>query len=276
MPELPEVATFIAHLKKCGVLNQTIKDVKFYDSKVLKNSTESSFKKFIIGEKIKDIDQIGKLIIINLSHDKYLTIHLRMEGKLFFVDTKEQPIKTTMVDMICGSKKLTYIDFRKFGTFNIYKSKEELEKSDEVSKLGYQPWDKGLTSDYLLKAFKNKSTAIKSMLLDQSIIAGIGNIYADEICFACKMNPKRPAKQLTKKDCQNIIDATQDILVRAKKSHGTTVSTFAFAPNHAGEFQKHLMVHTREGEKCKKCGTKIIKTTVNGRGTYYCPKCQAK
>jgi len=139
MPELPEVATFIAHLKKQGVIGQTIKDVKFYDSKVLKNSTESSFKKFIIGEKIKEIDQIGKLIIINLSHDKYLTIHLRMEGKLFFVDVNEKPIKTTMVDMICGSKKLTYIDFRKFGTFNIYKSEKELKESDEVSKLGFQP-----------------------------------------------------------------------------------------------------------------------------------------
>jgi len=274
MPELPEVYTFIQQLKKLKVVGQTIKDIKYYDSKVLQNSTESSFKKFIIGETIKDINQIGKLIVFSLSHDKYLTIHLRMEGKLFFQPINTSVYKNTMVEFICGSHKLVYLDMRKFGTFYIYKSTKEFKESDEVSKLGPQPWDKQLTAQYLLDCFKNKSLAIKTALLDQTIIAGIGNIYADEICFACGLNPKTPAKSLSLKDCQNIIKATQNILDKAKKCHGTTVSTFAFAPNHAGEFQKYLMVHTREGEKCKKCGSTIIKIKVNGRGTYYCPKCQ--
>jgi len=274
MPELPEVYTFIQQLKKLKVVGQTIKDIKYYDSKVLKNSTESSFKKFIVGETIKDINQIGKLIVFSLSHDKYLTIHLRMEGKLFFQPINTAVYKNTMVEFICGRQKLVYLDMRKFGTFYIYKSTKEFKESDEVTKLGPQPWDKQLTAQYLLGCFKNKSVAVKTVLLDQSIIAGIGNIYADEICFACSLNPKKPVKELTLKDCQNIIKATQNILDKAKKCHGTTVSTFAFAPNHAGEFQQYLMVHTREGEKCKKCGSTIIKTTVNGRGTYYCPKCQ--
>ena len=186
MPEFPEVRTFINHLKKQHLLGQTIKSVNFIDSKVLKNSTEKSFTKFIVGEKFEDIDQIGKLIIISLSHGKYLTIHLRMEGKLFFIDSSIKPNKLTMVEMNCGSKKLVYIDFRKFGTFYIYNSRKEFLTSDEVTKMGLQPFDKKLTPTYLLNMFEGKNQAIKASLLDQSIIAGIGNIYADEILFACK------------------------------------------------------------------------------------------
>lgn len=276
MPELPEVRTFINQLKKEKVINQKIIDVNFIDDKVLKNSNQNQFKKFIIGEKIIDIDQIGKLIYISLSHDKYLTIHLRMEGKLFFIDANIKPNKFTMVEMLCGKKKLVFIDFRKFGTFYIYKSKNEFLESDEVSKMGLQPFDKKLTADYLMTCFKNKKQAIKTVLLDQTIIAGIGNIYADEILFACKINPQRKAELLTKKDCQKIIDSCRKIMEAAISHSGTTVSSFAFAPNHTGSFQKYLMVHTQENQPCKICKTPIKKIKVNGRGTYYCPKCQKK
>lgn len=276
MPEFPEVHTFINHLKKQNILNCRVTDVNFIDDKVLKNSNRASFKKFIVGEKFEEIDQIGKLIVINLSHDKYLTIHLRMEGKLFFIDSSIKPDKFTMVEMICGKKKLVYIDFRKFGTFYIYKNKKEFLNSEEVKKLGPQPFDENLTSEYLFNQLKNKSIAIKSALLDQSIIAGIGNIYADEILFACKINPCRPAKQTSLTDCKNIINACKKIMKQAITYSGTTVSSYAFAPNHAGSFQKFLKVHTKEHEPCFVCKTKIKKITVNGRGTYYCPKCQAK
>ena len=274
MPEYPEVRTFIDFLKKQHVINQKIVGVNFIDDKVLKNSNQNTFKNFIIGESIKDIDQIGKLIYISLTHDKYLTIHLRMEGKLFFIDSSIKPNKFTMVEMLCGKKKLVYIDFRKFGTFYIYKSRKEFLKSNEVTKMGPQPFDKELSSLYLLKAFKNKNQAIKTALLDQSIIAGIGNIYADEILFACKINPLKKAKLLSKDECERIIVACKKIMKAAIKNSGTTVSSFAFAPSHAGSFQRYLKVHTRDGQPCKICKTIIKKITVNGRGTYYCPKCQ--
>lgn len=276
MPEYPEVRTFINHLKNQHVINQTIKGVNFFDDKLLKNSNQKSFTKFVVGEKILDIDQIGKLIYISLTHDKFLTVHLRMEGKLFFIDSKIKPTKFTMVELLCGAKKLVYIDFRKFGTFYIYKSRKEFIESDEVTKIGLQPFDSKLTPTYLLKMFENKNQVIKTVLLDQSIIAGIGNIYADEILFACKINPQRKAKFLSEKECKDIISSCRSIMKAAIANYGTTVSSFAFAPNHAGSFQKYLKVHTREGQPCKNCKTKIKKITVNGRGTYYCPKCQAK
>lgn len=276
MPEFPEVRTFINHLKKQHLLGQKVTSVNFIDSKVLKNSNEKSFTKFIVGEKFEDIDQIGKLIVITLSNDKYLTIHLRMEGKLFFVDSSVKPDKFTMVEMVCGKKKLIYIDFRKFGTFYIYKSRKEFLNSDEVTKMGPQPFDDKLTASYLLNNFEGKSQAIKTALLDQSIISGIGNIYADEILFACKISPLRKAKLLTKQDCQNIINACRKIMKNAIDHSGTTVSSFAFAPSHAGSYQKFLKVHTKANEPCKICKTRIKKIKVNGRGTYYCPTCQVK
>lgn len=275
MPEFPEVHTFINHLKKQNILNCAITGVNFIDDKVLKNSNQSSFKKFIVGERFKDINQIGKLIIISLSNDKYLTVHLRMEGKLFFVDSSVKPDKFTMVELICKNKKLIYVDFRKFGTFYIYKNKKDLLNSEEVKKLGPQPFDSNLTADYLYSQLKSKSIAIKTALLDQSIIAGIGNIYADEILFASKINPRRPSKQVSLNDCKNIISACKKIMKSAILHSGTTVSSYAFAPNHAGSFQKFLKVHRKENEHCSVCKTKIKKITVNGRGTYYCPKCQA-
>lgn len=276
MPEFPEVRTFINHLKKQHMLGQKVTSVNFIDDKVLKNSNQKTFSKFIVGEKFVDIDQIGKLIVITLSSDKYLTIHLRMEGKLFFIDSSIKPDKFTMVEMICGKKKLVYLDFRKFGTFYIYRTKNEFLKSNEVTKMGPQPFDSKLTASYLLDCFTDKSQSIKTSLLDQSIIAGIGNIYADEILFECKINPQRKAKLVSKIDCEHIIKSCRKIMKQAIENSGTTVSSYAFAPNHAGSFQKYLKVHTRENQPCKVCKTKIKKITVNGRGTYYCPKCQEK
>lgn len=276
MPEFPEVRTFINHLKKQNIINQKFTGVNFIDDKVLKNSNQKTFTKFLVNEKVKDIDQIGKLIVISLTNDKYLTIHLRMEGKLFFIDKNIKPSPYTMVEMFCSSKKLVYIDFRKFGTFYIYKSKKEFDNSNEIQKMGLQPFDKSLTDDYLLKKFKNKNQAIKTTLLDQSIIAGIGNIYADEILFRCKINPLRKAKLLDSKDCKNIIKYGAIVMKEAVKHSGTTVSSFAFAPNHAGSYQQYLNVYSRTNQPCKVCETKIKKITVNGRGTYFCPSCQAK
>ncbi len=114
------------------------------------------------------------------------------------------------------------------------------------------------------------------MLLDQSIIAGIGNIYADEICFACKLHPCKKANLLDKQDCKNIIINCRKIMEQAIKHYGTTVFTYKFAPNHSGSFQQHLKVYSREGQKCKLCGSTIQKIKLNGRGTCYCPKCQKK
>lgn len=274
MPELPEVRTIVHTLKPA--IGHKVTDVLFTDARVIRNCNSKTFKDFLLNETIKDIKTLGKLIYLEFSHDIYLSIHLRMEGKVYYLNKTDPKEPFLCVELILGNKKLVYTDSRKFGQLNIYKSKDLFLKSREITSQGYEPWDKRLTPSYLLDKFKNKSLATKSILLDQSIIAGIGNIYAAEICFACKINPKRPAKQLTKQDCVNIIKACQKIMTKAIKSQGTTVFTFKFAKNHSGSFQKQLMVYERQGQKCKVCGSTIKKIILNGRGTCYCPKCQVK
>ncbi len=274
MPELPEVRTIVSTLQPSKGLKVT--GVSFIDTRVIRNCNAKQFKQFLLNEKIIDIKTLGKLIYFELSHDKYLTTHLRMEGKVYFLN-KNDPIEPFQcIEIVLGNKKIIYTDSRKFGQLNIYKSKEDFLRSREIISQGYEPWDKRLTPDYLLSQYKNKNQAIKTILLDQSIISGIGNIYAAEICFACKINPKRPAKLLNKEDCKNIIDSCRAIMNAAIKSQGTTVFSFKFAKNHSGSFQNQLKVYERQGQKCKVCGSFIKKIMLNGRGTCYCPNCQAK
>jgi formamidopyrimidine-DNA glycosylase len=142
------------------------------------------------------------------------------------------------------------------------------------TELGLEPWDKSLTSDYLKDKYSRKSLPIKSVLLDQSIITGIGNIYADEILFLSKINPLKKAKDLTDKNRKDIIKNTIDVLNKAIDEGGTTIRSYTSEEGVTGLFQNNLYVHQREKELCKICNTSIIKIKVGGRGTYYCPKCQ--
>ena len=142
-----------------------------------------------------------------------------------------------------------------------------------MCKLGLEPWEDSLNNLYLLDKF-NSNIPIKTLLLDQSIITGIGNIYADEILFKARVNPVKKGKDITKEECDLIIKYTKEILENAIKLGGTTIKSFTSSLGVTGHFQGNLLVHNKEGENCPNCGNKIEKIKVNGRGTYYCPNCQ--
>ena len=201
-----------------------------------------------------------------------------MEGKLFFHKTSEKLHQSHLMVQfkLDNGYTLGYYDTRMFGTFHVFNSLEEANKSKELSKVAVDPFDKGFNSKYLFNEIHNIKRAIKTTLLDQSIVSGIGNIYADEILFMCKINPKRLANKVSLNDCANIVKYSRSIMEASMKHKGTTVFSYKFEQDHSGEFQKFLKAHTKEGEKCPKCGTKIVKIKVNGRGTYYCPSCQSK
>ncbi len=150
--------------------------------------------------------------------------------------------------------------------------KDKLYTDTPLSKLGLEPWDKDLNSDYLKNKFAC-NIAIKTLLLDQSIISGIGNIYADEILFLSHVNPSKKGKDLNNKELISIIDNTRSVLEQGIKNRGTTIHSFS-SLGEIGHNQDSLLVHTKEGLPCSVCGEIILKTKVNGRGTYYCPKCQ--
>ncbi len=208
-------------------------------------------------------------------NDYYLLSHLRMEGKYFLRDSS-YPINKHehVIFRFSDNTELRYQDTRKFGRMHLIE-KDKLMDSKVMKELGLEPWDKNLTSEYLQNIYKKKSLPIKTVILDQSIITGIGNIYADEILFLSKINPLTPAKKLSDKDCKNIIKYTRKTLEEAIAQGGTTIRSYTSDEGITGRFQNSLYVHEQAGNTCKKCHSKIVKIKVGGRGTYYCPKCQA-
>ena len=272
MPELPEVETVRRTLKRT-ILNEEFKEVYIYYPNIIETPTPDLFKEQLKGQKIIDFLRRGKFLIFELT-DYYLLVHLRMEGK-FFMRKHDDPLTKHehIAFLFKSGVELRYHDTRKFGRMYLY-HKEDAFKMKPVSELGLEPWDDKLTVDYLRQKYKHKKLPIKSVLLDQSIITGIGNIYADEILFLSHVNPLKIACDLTKKDCLQIIDNTRNVLMQAIEKGGTTIRSYESSEGVHGRFQESLLVHNREHEKCPNCGTEIIKIRVGGRGTYYCSKCQ--
>ncbi len=271
MPELPEVET-VRQILRTNVMGKTIKDINIYYAKTIEYPTSDEFKKLIINEKINEVKRRGKWLMFELDHF-YLLSHLRMEGKYNLRNHNDLVNKHEHVSFILDDDtELRYQDTRKFGRMRLVKKGDE-NIGKPFSELGLEPWDPLLTSSYLKDKYKHKKLPIKSTILDQRIIVGIGNIYADEILHISHINPLKEANKLTKEELDKIIKNTILVLNKAILAGGTTIRTFSAGDNH-GHFQNELLVHAREGKQCYTCGTKILKIKVGGRGTYYCPLCQ--
>ena len=271
MPELPEVETVKNALKRL-VLNKKIKGVDIFHNNIIATPNIEEFKEKIKDQTINDIKRRGKWLLFELDN-YYLVSHLRMEGKYFLKDKTEERNKHDHVIFDLGNEELRYNDTRKFGKMYLV-DKEKLETSKPLNELGLEPWDEKLDINYLREKYKNKKIAIKSVLLDQSIITGIGNIYADEILFLSKINPLKKPIDLTDDELNDIIKYTKQILEDAIKLGGTTIKSYESEEGVHGRFQNNLLVHNHVGESCPECKETIIKIVVNGRGTYYCKKCQ--
>lgn len=272
MPELPEVET-VKETLKLKLIGKTITAVTIYHDNIIEYPSVNKFKEQIINQKINNMNRYGKWLIFVLD-DYYLLSHLRMEGKYFFRSPQEERNKHEhIIFSLNDGTELRYMDVRKFGKMHLIKKNEIKEKGPFIE-MGLEPWDKALTPEYLKNKYSNKKLPIKTTLLDQSIIVGIGNIYADEILFLSNLNPLTPSKDLTNKDLTNIIINTKKVLEEAIKKGGTTIRSYTSVDGVHGLFQQELNVHGRVNKSCKTCQTTIIKTKVGGRGTYYCPNCQ--
>ena len=271
MPEKPEVITVAKTLEK-KIIGKTITEAKVYYDNVIVGDKEEFISK-IRDEKIESITTRGKWIIIYLTNYALLT-HLRMEGRFYFRKKGDSLSKHEHVSLLLDDNiEMRFHDVRKFGRM-ILLPKYEVLNIKPLSDLGYEFNDPRLTEEYLLAKFKNKSTPIKTVLLDQSIIAGIGNIYDDEILYQSHINPLKPAKEINSSEAIEIIKNTKIILEKAIKKGGTTIKSFESSEGAHGLFQNELVVHGKKNGNCSKCGNKIEFIRVGGRGTYYCPKCQ--
>lgn len=272
MPELPEVET-VKETLKTKILNKKITNVNILYPAIIESPNLNDFKKNIIGEKIIDIKRRGKWLMFELNN-YYLLSHLRMEGKY---NIKNISDKLEKHEHVCfsldDSSELRYKDTRKFGRMHLI-NKEEVYAVRPLNELGLEPWDDKLNVSYLKERYKSIKLPIKTSLLDQSIIVGIGNIYADEILFLSNINPLKITKELSDKELNNIIKYTRKVLESAIKKGGTTIRTYESSEGVHGRFQQDLLVHNQENKECKICHGIIKKIVVNGRGTYYCSKCQ--
>ena len=219
------------------------------------------------------MSRYGKWIIFELEQDVLLS-HLRMEGKYFFRTASEEKNKHEhVVFSLDDGTELRYMDVRKFGKMHLI-PKDKIYEIGPFTEMGLEPWDQKLTPNYLKEKYLSKKLPIKTALLDQKIIVGIGNIYANEILFLSNINPLKSASLLTEDELKTIIKNTKEVLEKAIEKGGTTIRSYMSADGVHGLFQQELYVHNQEKQPCKKCNTSIVKIKVGGRGTYYCPNCQ--
>ena len=273
MPELPEVET-VKEILKSKLIELEIKDICVYYEKMIKTNDVADFKEKLTGQHFIDIKRRGKYLIFELD-DYYLLSHLRMEGKFFYGDANEMRDKHVHAEfLLCNGLKLRYEDVRKFGTFHLYTKEIPLELTASFAVLGPEPWADEFNVDHLMAKFKWKKMPIKSILLSQKVVAGLGNIYVDEVLFAAKIHPMKKSGDLTREEVVRVVHYTKEILNQAIIHKGTTIRTFSSGHGACGEFQNFLQVHTKKDEPCPRCSTLIVKTKVGGRGTYFCPACQ--
>ncbi len=287
MPELPEVETIKRGLER-NITGKVIIDFNSVWSKNI-NKTLPDYKKIIKGLKIEAVKRRAKMLILDLSKGWNILIHLKLTGQLVYGSKTKclvgghpieegydcLPNKFTHASFTFSDKSHLYFnDIRKFGWLHLY-TDEELKKEFEKMKLGVEPLSKEFTLNYLKQILKKKPKyKIKQFLLDQSLIAGLGNIYSDEVCFYAKVRPDRLVNSLKEKEIKLIYQGIKKILLASIKAQGTTFSNYRNANGETGSYSKKLMVYGRYGEKCKVCHTEIKKMKIAGRTSSYCPKCQ--
>ena len=274
MPELPEVETVRRILIK-NLVGKKINNTFVYYNGVLENVTKEEFITKLQNETFRDVLRLGKYLIFILD-TKSLIVHLRMEGKFYFKAKEDLLSPHEHIEFVLNDLEvLRYHDTRKFGKFVLLDTTDmhEIIKYPSVAKLGP---DANIieNKDEIFKKILEYKGTLKACLLDQTVMAGIGNIYADEICFLTKLHPEVKCNNLEESDVLKIIDAAREVLDLAISQGGTTIRSYTSSLGVTGRFQQSLLVHSKEGELCSRCGSIIIKTRVAGRGTYFCPTCQ--
>lgn len=269
MPELPEVETVRSILEK-NILNKTILDINVRYENIIQNETKSDFISKLKNQTFLEMKRKGKYLICVLN-DYYLIVHLRMEGK-FFLMHNEPLSNHDHIIFKFENDELRYNDTRKFGTMHLFERNVDINNINPLLKVGLEPFDEKFNLEYLKPYFHKSNKPIKTTLLDQSIIAGLGNIYVDEVLFMCGIHPLEKTKILNDNQIQSIIDNSKIVLLKAIKLGGTTIRSFQSSHDITGRFQNQLLVHTKTN--CPNCNRKVTKIRVGGRGTYLCEDCQ--
>lgn len=266
MPELPEVET-IARKLKPELTGKTIIEADLRWSRTLASPSVKKFKEQIKGQKILRVGRRAKYLDISLSEFNML-VHLRMSGDLFMRESKFEPQKhDRLILKLTGGKSLVFNDTRKFGRVWLTANPENV-----LGKLGPEPLSRGFTSQWLHTALHNKHRQLKPLLLDQTFLAGLGNIYTDEALHIAKLHPLAASDSITAEQARALQDAVRRVLKEGIRRNGASIDWVY----RGGEFQNHFRVYDRDGKPCPVCGTKIERIIVGQRSTHYCPNCQMR
>jgi formamidopyrimidine-DNA glycosylase len=272
MPELPEVET-VRRILVPIVQGKKIAAIKVIRPKNILSGAEA-FKSSLVGETFLDVGRKGKYLIFFLSHDKVVISHLRMEGKYYEGKVGDTPDKfDLLIYEFSDGSTLRYNDVRKFGVIQLT-DKAHYLLEEPLAKLGKEPWD--LTPEEFYRGLQNKhSQPIKEALLDQTLIAGLGNIYDDEVLFASRLSPLLPSQDVSLAQATTLLTEARRILKEAIAAGGSTIRSYHPEQGVDGLMQNHLLAYGKGNTPCPRCGFPLRRITIGGRGTVYCPKCQA-
>ncbi len=233
--------------------------------------SKADFRKSVKNCKFISISRKGKYLVFKFDKPLWMIVHLRMTGKFVLEADRKEDQYSRVIYKLDNGTQVIFHDVRCFGTIEL---STNIHKHKKLLSLGWDPWDKAFTAESLAEKLQSKTTSIKSILLNQSIIAGLGNIYASEILFDAKINPTRKAGCLKLIQLQQIINSTKKILALALKKNGTTISDYRRVDDKQGTFQNFLKVYGKQGEPCKVCNNPIQKIIQNQRSTFLCETCQ--
>lgn len=288
MPELPEVETIRRDLG-AKIVGRKITDVSFLWPKTLRDTPEKDFRKKVLGRRITSVDRRAKLLVMALSGGENLIFHMKMTGHLLVgPDTEKVDERGNWVNpkaelsdrynqyvravfWLSGGMMMAFSDLRKFGYVKLANQKK---LKAILSEYGPEPLSDGYDQKCLEEIFCRGGRAIKKVLIDQASVAGIGNIYADEILFASRVHPEKKAKDLSRAEVERIVKKSCLVIEKAIKLRGTSYSDYRDTAGRKGDFEKELKVYGRAKEKCYHCNRRIRRIVVGGRGTHFCPGCQ--
>ncbi|MBI5058538.1 bifunctional DNA-formamidopyrimidine glycosylase/DNA-(apurinic or apyrimidinic site) lyase [candidate division KSB1 bacterium] len=270
MPELPEVETVVRELRP-HVVGALIKSAKFAIPRQLLPQTPALVSRRIRGRKIVAVNRRGKYILLKLDHGT-LVLHLRMSGRLYVREGGSAlDHERAWIELQPGARTLAFRDVRTLGTIQYYPDDAEIPA---LRALGWEPLDTTVAPGELRDRLRSRSMAIKPVLLDQSIWAGIGNIYASDSLWVAEIDPRVPANRLSLRQCERLTKSVPAVLTRALGQGGSTLRDFMSPDGMEGSYQKHFRVYDREGEPCSRCHGTIRRIVQAQRSTYFCPGCQ--
>ena len=270
MPELPEVETSVRGIS--SLIGEKIQQIKIHILKLRWPIKENDFLN-LEDRKIVSIYRRAKYIIFNCE-EKFLVLHLGMTGTLRIIPTKSNEYKKhDHVELIFKKNKLIFNDPRRFGSIHVANN---INEHFLIKNLGVEPLDEVFNEDYLYTKIKKSNASIKSLIMNQKIVVGIGNIYANEILFLSKVKPFREVKSLTEFEIKKIVEYTKKVLKKAIKLGGSSIKDFSSSNGKKGSFQQHFNVYGKKGELCSvvTCKNKIIRSVISNRATFFCSKCQ--